>query len=173
MIRTIIVSILLGTYVAGITDATFDEARSPNGVPSGSNARNGARQPRPTRDPSPDELRIALEGALEPGERVDLVARAVGCTLVLTDRRLLLVRDGANYRPATGIRAWPLDRDLVLRLGRGYRQTNRLTIVLVADKASVFLSAEQLPDAQRLIGEVRQRTFVADEVADGPPRAAD
>ena len=163
MIREVIVSLLLGTYVAVAGDPRFDEVRSPNGVPSGSNARNGARQPRSTRGPSPDELRVALERTLEPAERVDLSARAVGCTLVLTDRRLLLVRDGANYRPSSGIRAWPLDRELVLRLGRAYRQTNRLTIAHVTETASVFLSAEQLPDAQRLIEEVRQRTFVEDE----------
>jgi hypothetical protein len=163
MIRAIVVSMLLGLYVMGANDPSFSDSGVQVSVLSGSQARNGARQPRPTRGPSPDELRTALERALEPGERVDLTARAFGCTLVLTDQRLLLVRDGANYRPTSGIRAWPLDRDLVLRLGRAYRQTNRLTIAHIADTASVFLSAEQLPDAQRLISEVRLRTFVEDE----------
>jgi hypothetical protein len=32
---------------------------------------------------------IALLPVLEPGEQVEQIARAVGCSLVLTDRRLL------------------------------------------------------------------------------------
>ena len=160
MIRAIVVSLLVGMYVAGAGNPTVDAVRSPTGISSASIARNGARQPRPAREPSQEDMRIALAKTLDPGERV---ARAVGCTLVLTDQRLLLVRDGANYRPTSGVRAWPLDGDLVLRLGRAHRETMRVTIAHATDTASVFLSGEQLVDARSLIDEVRRRTFVGDE----------
>ena len=165
MIRAVIVSVLLGSAVAGAASPSADELGSPTG-PAPAHARSGPRQPRPTRGPKQDELRIALDRALEPAEEVELTARAVGCTLVLTDRRLLLVREGANYRPASGIRSWPLDRDLVLRLGRAHRQTHRVTIERAAETASVFLSSEQLPDAKSLIDRARHRTFSEDDGAD-------
>lgn len=165
MIRAVIVSVLLGSAVAGTANPSIDELGSPTGE-ARAHVRSGARQPRPTRGPKQDELRIALDRALEPAEEVELTARAVGCTLVLTDRRLLLVREGASYRPSSGIRSWALDRDLVLRLGRAHRQTHRLVIERAAETASVFLSSEQLPEAKTLIERARQRTFSEDDSDD-------
>jgi hypothetical protein len=165
MIRELVVSVVIGSSVAGAANPFIDEVGAPTGFAHGQ-ARSGPRQPRPTRGPKQDELRLALERALEPAEEVELTARAVGCTLVLTDRRLLLVREGASYRPSSGIRAWPLDRELLLRLGRAHRQTHRLVIERAPDTASVFLSSEQLPDAKALIDRARQRTFSEDEGED-------
>lgn len=163
MIREIIASLVVGMSVAGAGNPTVDEVRSPTAVSSALVARQRARQPRPNRAPSEEDMRIALDRTLGPGERVEQIARAVGCTLVLTDRRLLLVRDGANYRPTSGVRAWPLDGDLELRVGAAHRETKRVTIAHAADTASVFLSGDQLVDARQLLDEVRRRTFVGDE----------
>jgi len=165
MIRELVVSVLIGSSVAGAANPFIDELGAPTGL-AHAQARSGPRQPRPTRGPKQDELRLALERTLEPAEEVELTARAVGCTLVLTDRRLLLVREGASYRPSSGIRSWPLDRGLLLRLGRAHRQTHRLVIERATETASVFLSSEQLPDAKALIDRARQRTFSEDDSGD-------
>ena len=87
---------------------------------------------------------------------------AVGCTLVLTDRRLLVVRDGASFRPRSGVRSWPLDRGLTLRLGQVRRDTSRLVIDHAGRSASVFLTAAQIDDAEDLIATIRKRIFTGD-----------
>lgn len=72
--------------------------------------------------PTPDLTEAsaaALLDVLEPGEGVEQIALAVGCCLVLTERRLLLVREGADHRPKTGIGSWPTDERLRLHLEAG------------------------------------------------------
>jgi len=162
MIRSIVVSLLLGIFVVGTGDPAFDEPRRAK-VSAGAGTRTRARQPRQKQSPGHDEFHVALDRALGPDERVDLTAQAVGCTLVLTNLRVLIVRDGAKFRPSSGIRAWPLDRGLRLRLGRAYRQVHRLAIGDVSKTVSVFISTDQVVEAQRLIAEARRRTFAADE----------
>ncbi len=106
-----------------------------------------------------DDARQALAPVLEASERIERVTAAVGCTLVLTDRRLLVIRDGAKFRPRSGVRWWPLHRDLTLRLARVRHDTSRLVIQRDGRPASVFLTGTQVRDAQALIAEIRHRTF--------------
>ncbi len=87
------------------------------------------------------------------------VAAAVGSTLVMTDRRLFVVRDGARFRPRSGVRWWPLERDLTLRLARVRHDTSRLVIAREGRSASVFLTGTQVGDVQGLIAEIRHRTY--------------
>ena len=108
---------------------------------------------------APDDTRAALELVLDPSELVDRTAAAVGCTLVLTDRRLMLIRDGAKFRPKTGVRSWPLDRGLSLRLAKAGNDRGRLVIQYGGRSASVFLTAAQLEGAQALLAETRQRIY--------------
>jgi hypothetical protein len=162
MIRTIVVSLLLGVFVVGSGNPAFDEPRRAK-LPVGPATRRATRQSQPKRRPDPNELHLALERALGPGEEVALTAQGVGSTLVLTNKRLLVVREGASFRPSSGIRAWHLDRELRVRLGRAYRQTHRLAIGDASMTASVFISADDAADAQRLIAEARLRSFAGDE----------
>jgi hypothetical protein len=110
-------------------------------------------------DPLSEDVRAALDGVLEPSERVDQVAAAVGSTLVMTDRRVFVIRDGARYRPRSGVRWWPLQRDLTLRLARVRHDTSRLVIALEGRSASVFLNGTQLGDVQALVAAVRHRAY--------------
>jgi hypothetical protein len=105
-----------------------------------------------------EELRTALQSQLGPTERIDLVATAVGCSLVLTDRRLFLVRDGAHYRPKSGVQAWPVDRQLTVRLEARRRGTSRFTIERDDASASVFVTGPQVENVSSLVAEVRRRT---------------
>ena len=54
--------------------------------------------------PGTEAVRNAIAAFLGPAERVDRVVPAVGCALVLTNQRLLVVREGAAFRPKSGVR---------------------------------------------------------------------
>jgi hypothetical protein len=107
--------------------------------------------------PESEAIRTALAAVLGPAERVDRVVPAVGCALVLTDLRLLLVREGAAYRPRTGVRDWPLDRELRIRMAPGHQ--DRLIIEREGRSASVFLTRAQVDAAIDLVIEVRSRSY--------------
>jgi hypothetical protein len=100
------------------------------------------------------ELNEVLAVVLAPDERVDMVAPAIGSRLVLTDRRLLVVRDGANFRPTSGVRCFALDRDLRVRIGP---QLKRVIIEPGGEQINLFILDYQLHAAERLLAEVRRR----------------
>ena len=93
---------------------------------------------------------------LAPKERVDLVAPVVGSVIVLTKMRVAVVRDGASYRPKTGVRSFALDHDLAIRIGPA---RHRVIIEAAGKIITVFLRAEQLEQAEALVAEARQRIF--------------
>jgi hypothetical protein len=107
-------------------------------------------------DPETEAVRTALAAVLGPAERVDRVVPAVGCALVLTDLRLILVRAGAAYRPRTGIRDWPLDREIRIRMTPGQ---DRLIIERGNVSASVFLIRQHVDATIDLVMEVRRRSY--------------
>ena len=53
------------------------------------------------------ETAEALREVLEEGEAVVAALPSIGSALVLTDRRLIIIRDGRSFRPRTGVRDWP------------------------------------------------------------------
>ena len=104
-----------------------------------------------------EEALLALD--LGVGEQIQRVASTVGCTLVLTDRRLVLIRDGASFRPKSGVHSWPIDRALDLHLTRMRRDTGRLLIRQTDGSLSVFVTVEQLPEVRAIVADVRQRAY--------------
>jgi hypothetical protein len=112
-------------------------------------------------DVPPDATAAVLEPLLEANELVHGSARVVGCTLVLTDRRLFLVRDGAAHRPKTGVRTWPLDPRLTMRIGPNRHGSNRLVIECCGHAASAFLSSIHLAELQTLIDATLLRAKTA------------
>ncbi len=106
----------------------------------------------------PDPVRSALMSALDRSERVTWLAEAVGCTLVLTDQRLMLVRDGTQFRPKSGIQTWALDRSLTIRLTSG-RERVRLMIECCGRAVSVFVASIHAAAMTRLVAEARQRIY--------------
>jgi hypothetical protein len=106
-----------------------------------------------------EAARTALAPVLDPSEGVERVVAAVGCTLVLTDRQLVLVRDGASHRPRSGVLSWPLDRKLTLHLAPGRRDMGRLVIERAGHAASAFLTTAHMNDADALIAETRHRIY--------------
>jgi hypothetical protein len=103
-----------------------------------------------------DAARAALVQHLEPGERVERILTAVGCTLIMTQRRLVLVRDGATFRRRTGVQSWPLDDRLDLQLTPVRRGTGRLLIQRAGKSTSVFLPENHMDEARMLIARGRR-----------------
>jgi hypothetical protein len=100
-------------------------------------------------------LSDALASILDPTERVEIILVAVGCTLVLTDRQLVMVREGANYRPRTGIRSWPRGPALRAYLANGRGDSMRL-IIGSGSPVSIFLPAGQGDAARALVEAIRR-----------------
>jgi hypothetical protein len=119
---------------------------SPTGGPESKNALS-------------EDASTALTAVLEPTEHVELVAPAVGSVMVLTGRRLVVVRDGAAFRPKTGVRSFDLDRGLRVRIGPARRR-----VIIEADgrAINVFVRSEQLAQAETLVAEVRRRIYLDD-----------
>lgn len=99
----------------------------------------------------------ALGQILEPHEQIDLVVPAVGCMLALTDRRLAVVRDGAESRPRSGVASYLIDQDLTVRLEPARR---RLVINDRGGSSSVFIRSVDLGQIVALIAEVHRRTHL-------------
>jgi hypothetical protein len=119
-----------------------------------------ARQTRPRDDMHDlsEPARVVLAGALEAEEKVDILAPAVGSVLLLTDRRLIVLRDGAEFRPRTGIQSFPLDRELEVRIAPTIKQ---VTVASSGHTISVFIRREQLTDVETLVAELRRRIYAA------------
>jgi hypothetical protein len=102
----------------------------------------------------PEDDGAVLRLALEPSERAELVAPAVGSTIILTDRRLLVVRQGAHRRPRTGVKSWAVDHDLMVRLDP---QRKRVMVGRRDRFLSIFLRADQAAGVEDLISEIASR----------------
>ncbi len=113
-------------------------------------------------NPLSDAALSALAPVLAPSEVVAMVAPAVGCTLVLTDRQLLLVRDGHSFRPRSGIQRWVVDRSLSVRLGPVRQTTGQLAIECRGRTSSVFLTHAEIPAVDALVAEIRRRIYRKD-----------
>jgi hypothetical protein len=112
-----------------------------------------------------DPVRFVVGPALERSEPVLWAAAAVGCTLVLTDRRLLLVRDGTQHRPRSGLQTWALDRSLTIRLTPS-RERIRLLIECCGRAVSVFVAAVHASAVTQLVAEARHRIYAKDSSPD-------
>ena len=107
-------------------------------------------------DALPDAARQAIAAVLDPGESVESAALAVGSSLVLTQHRVIVVRDGASFRPKSGVRSFELP-GLAIRIGPGRR---RVIIESGGKTINVFIRSEQLAQAEAFIAEVRRRIYL-------------
>ena len=107
-----------------------------------------------------------LSAVLERDEVVTHAVPAVGCVLVLTARRLFIVREGASFRPKSGIRDWLIDRRLLIRPGLVRQGSGSVVITSGRETTSVFILAAHWADALRLIGALRGRIRIEREEQD-------
>jgi hypothetical protein len=105
-----------------------------------------------------------IEGVLDPDE--ELVARldGVGASLLITQRRVIIVRHRSAFRPRSGIRSWTYDGNLQVSTSppkRGHGQFMLRTGFGAGQAVSLFFPAERWPEAQRVIREIRKRSKAA------------
>jgi hypothetical protein len=105
----------------------------------------------------PEAAREAISAVLDPAESVEFVAPAVGSSLALTQRRVIVVRDGANFRPKSGIRTFELDSGMAIRIGP---QRRRVIIESGVGTINLFVRSEQLAQAEAFVAEVRRRIYL-------------
>ena len=106
-----------------------------------------------------EDTRTALEPVLEPREEIAAVLTAIGCKLVVTDRHLILVRDGRSFRPRTGVQSWALVPTLSVRSTPTDAHPGRILITMNGRTTSVFVAPHDRRSADHLIAEVRRRTL--------------
>ena len=96
---------------------------------------------------------------LEGDERVVARLAGLGASLLVTTHRLVIVRDGAGFRPRSGIRSWPHESIHGVFLSPPKRGQARITVRAgpkPENAVSMFFAAEFWPNAEHAVGEIRR-----------------
>jgi hypothetical protein len=102
------------------------------------------------------ESSVALP-ALEPDEDVLAVLRGIGAVMFLTSARLIVVRDGGERRPKTGLQSFPLETIRHVRLELGSPPSGRVAVWTATgqEAVSMFFDARSLDRAHQLLDVAR------------------
>jgi hypothetical protein len=97
---------------------------------------------------------------LESDEDLVAVLTGDGADLLVTERRVVIVRDGYEFRPRSGVRSWSYDTIAQVSLSRAKR--GQATIVIRTgpnrwQAVSMFFAAQHDRDAEHVIGEIGKR----------------
>ena len=98
-----------------------------------------------------------LRATLQPTERLTHAVPGIGCTILLTTGRLLVLREGAAFRPKTGVREWAIEETLEVRPGLVRHGSGSLVIRKGRDVTSVFVPTGEWAAALQLVGALRTR----------------
>ena len=131
--------------------------------------------------PGPNERLRSSALAMDGFDEVviDEVA-GLSAVLVVTSRRVAVIRQGAYFRPRSGVRAWTYDalRDVHLESPRNGSGCVILRIGPFPWQAvSLFVGAQEWPAAERVVGQIRsylalaRRTQRSDEATERAARA--
>jgi hypothetical protein len=103
----------------------------------------GAGSAPPPEDVAPETLLVVLRG--------------IGASLFLTDRHLVLARDGAQRRPRTGLQAFTLDAIRHIRIELGSAPSGRIAASTAGGQEafSMFFDARSLDRAHELLDVAR------------------
>ncbi|TMF39063.1 MAG: hypothetical protein E6I26_05930 [Chloroflexi bacterium] len=109
--------------------------------------------------PDPDLTASRARESLEPEESVVAELSGTGAVLLATDRRVLIVRDRAGFRPRSGIRSWPYGDIVSVSLSRPVRGQGVFVVrsgTYPWQAVSVFFASQLLPEAERALGAIRR-----------------
>jgi hypothetical protein len=104
----------------------------------------------------PKDVELSLGAVLEPGEGVLGALTSLAGTLVLTDRRVLILREGRSYRPQSGIRSWAISSALDLRYGAPRGGMGRLMVGSGKHAVSFFVKERDWEEALRIVTLARE-----------------
>jgi hypothetical protein len=99
----------------------------------------------------PTDVALSLGEFLESGEGILGVVTSLAGSLVLTDRRVVIVREGHGYRPQSGIRAWDISSDVGFRYGAPRGGMGRLVVGDGKTSTSFFVNQSDWTEALRLV----------------------
>jgi hypothetical protein len=99
----------------------------------------------------PTDVATSLGSFLQKGEGILGVVTSLAGSLVLTDRRVVIVREGHGYRPQNGIRAWDISSRVGFRYGAPRGGMGRLVLGDGKTTTSFFVNATDWTEALRLV----------------------
>ena len=99
----------------------------------------------------PQDVMRSLVNVFRPGEDVLGSVSSLAGSLVLTDRRVLIVREGRGFRPQTGIRSWEIAPGIGFTYGPQRGGIGRLMIGKGKAATSFFVKACDWDAALRLV----------------------
>ena len=99
----------------------------------------------------PKDVAVSLHDVLARGEDVLGSVTSLAGTLVLTDRRVVIVREGRGYRPQSGIRSWDISTDVDFKHGPLRGGMGRLVVGNGKAAASFFVKEVDWAEALRLV----------------------
>ena len=90
-------------------------------------------------------------------DAVDQVS-GLGATLILTPTRAVLIRQGAQYRPRSGVRSWPYSTMRDVQVVPPRHGNGRVVIRLGPypwQSVNLFVDATEWTAAERVVGKIR------------------
>jgi hypothetical protein len=82
----------------------------------------------------------------------------LGATLAITPTRVVVVRQGAHFRPRTGVRSWPYEMLRDVRLAPPIHGDGRVVLRVGPypwQAVSLFIAAAEWAAAERVAGKIR------------------
>ena len=92
----------------------------------------------------PHDVMRSLVDVFRPGEEILGSISSLAGSLVLTDRRVLILREGRGYRPQSGIRSWDIEPGIAFTYGPPRGGVGRLMIGKGKDATSFFVKTSRL-----------------------------
>jgi hypothetical protein len=111
-----------------------------------------------TDSPDDEPTRADARGKAADDDVVAVLA-GDGASLLATRHQLVILRDGSALRPRTGVRSWSYDQILDVSLSQPHHGQARIVIRTGRfpwEAVSMFFSSRHLPDAERMIREIRK-----------------
>jgi hypothetical protein len=99
----------------------------------------------------PTDVALSLGEFLENNEGILGVVTSLAGSLVLTDRRVVIVREGHGYRPQNGIRSWDISSDVGFRYGAPRGGMGLLVLGDGKAATSFFVNESDWTEAMRLV----------------------
>jgi hypothetical protein len=110
---------------------------------------------------------------LDPDEEVAARLDGAGAILLVTQRRVVLIREGSEFRPRSGIRWWPYDSIVEVSLSKPMGGQGRIMLQMglgPTHLVSMFFASGHWSVAQDVVREIERRTTALwDEPGSGAP----